>query len=136
MGILSGQLSRAKYSVQASRKVARHFTRAYMTSKIKNLLILAQNVNVSRLPYAMNYTMIVDDLSFVRPQPALYGTENATCDLVKFCSKIRARAVTQFMSVQLLKEKIDKEHQRILTNIAHKKQKKTKNFPVLVLVKP
>lgn len=49
-----------------------------MTSKIKNWLILAQNVNVSRLPYAMNYTMIVDDLSFVRPQPALYGTENAT----------------------------------------------------------
>ena len=26
----------------------------------------------------MNYTMIVDDLSFVRPQPALYGTKNAT----------------------------------------------------------
>lgn len=49
-----------------------------MTSKIKNLPILAQNVNVSLLPYAMNYTMIVDDLSFVRPQPALYGTENAT----------------------------------------------------------
>ena len=76
-----------------------------MTSKIKNWLILAQNVNVSRLPYAMNYTMIVDDLSFVRPQPALYGTENATmrfgeilledprgrCDVVYVCPIIERK---------------------------------------------
>lgn len=84
----------------------------------------------------MNYTMIVDDLSFVRPQPALYGTKNATmrfgeilledprgrCDVVYVCP--------------IIERKKNKEHQRILTNIAHKKQKKTKNFPVLVLVKP
>lgn len=76
-----------------------------MTFKIKNLLILVLNVNVSRLPYAMNYTMIVDDLSFVRPQPALYGTENATmrfgeilledprarCDVVYVCPIIERK---------------------------------------------
>lgn len=53
----------------------------------------------------MNYTMIVDDLSFVRPQPALYGTENATmrfgeilledprgrCDVVYVCPIIERK---------------------------------------------